>query len=85
MSDIRPVNIITAALLARTLLDSIENGELPGSPIRHQGEEIFLHTTGQVEGWLRTCLEKAGLIEPVEDDWEPLPESETAREVGIHG
>lgn len=43
--------------LAAELLDSMEAGEIPGSPIRYQGEEIWLHTTGQVEGWLRDRLE----------------------------
>lgn len=71
--------ITGAAALALALLDDIENGNLPGSPIRYRGEEIFLHTTGQVEGWLRTHLEKAGLIEAVEDDWEP-EDAPTARE-----
>ena len=73
--------ITNPALLARTLLDDIENGNLPGSPIRYRGEEIFLHTTGQVEGWLRAHLEKAGLIKPFDDVWEP---SKTAA-VAEHG
>ncbi|MET9339236.1 hypothetical protein [Nonomuraea sp. NPDC003804] len=70
--------ITNPALLAQALLDDLEDGNLPGSPIRHRGEEVWLHTTGQVEGWLRTHLEAAGLIEPVEDVWEPLPASEHA-------
>ncbi|MFD9950559.1 hypothetical protein ACFWYW_57475 [Nonomuraea sp. NPDC059023] len=63
--------ITSAADLAVALLDDIEDGKIPGSPIRYRGEEIWLHTTGQVEGWLRTRLEQAGLIQPVEDDWTP--------------
>lgn len=70
-TDVKPTKVATAALLAQVLLDSLDNGDLPGSPIRHRGEEIFLHTTGQVEGWLRTCLEKAGVLEPFDDSWEP--------------
>jgi hypothetical protein len=60
--------ITDPALLAQALLDDLEDGNLPGSPIRYRGEEVWLHTTGQVEGWLRTHLENAGLIEPAKDE-----------------
>lgn len=56
--------------LAAELLDHVDDG-IPGSAIRHHGYEIWLHTTGQVEGWLRTYLESAGLVEEVEDDFTP--------------
>lgn len=52
--------------VAIELLDHLDAKGIPGSPIRHRGEEIWLHTTGQVEGWLRTYLENAGLVESVE-------------------
>jgi hypothetical protein len=71
MSDTKAAD---AAALAQALLDDLDNGNLPGSPIRYRGEEIFLHTTGQVEGWLRTHLENADLIEAADDDWEPETE-----------
>ncbi|MEU4224339.1 hypothetical protein AB0F17_08600 [Nonomuraea sp. NPDC026600] len=76
--------ITTPAQLAYALLNDLDDGNLPGSPIRYHGEEIWLHTTGQVEGWLRAHLEKAGLIEPVEDNWEPVSEP-AAEEVASRG
>lgn len=42
--------------VAHELTYSCADGDIPGSPIRHEGEEIWVHTTGQVEGWLRTLL-----------------------------
>lgn len=55
--------------LAVDLLNHIDEG-IPGSPIRYRGEQIWLHTTGQVEGWLRLFFEEAGLVEPADDDFE---------------
>lgn len=69
--------MIDARTLAAALLDDVEYGNLPGFPIRHQGEEIWLHTTGQVQGWLRTYLEKAGLIE-ADDFGAPAPSASVA-------
>ena len=40
------------------LLDELDYGNLPGSKVRWQGHEIWLHTTPQVEGWIRTFIEK---------------------------
>jgi len=40
------------------IADLIDNmGDIPGSAIRYNGEEIWLHTSGQVEGWLRGFME----------------------------
>lgn len=42
------------------LIDELDHGSLPGSKIRWQGHEIWLHTTPQVEGWIRTYIEQGG-------------------------
>ncbi len=47
-----------AALLAE-LFDMAEDGDIPGTVIRHDGHEVWIHTTGQVTGWLHTLQEKA--------------------------
>lgn len=44
--------------LAFAILNHLEDGHLPGTAIRWEGHEIWIHTTGQVEGWLRTWLER---------------------------
>jgi transcriptional regulator with XRE-family HTH domain len=48
-----------ASALAAELLNSIEDGDIPGSVLRWSGHEIWVHTTEQVSGWLRTALERA--------------------------
>ena len=45
--------------LAAELLNSVGDGDIPGSAIRWSGHEIWVHTTGQVQGWLRDRLERA--------------------------
>jgi hypothetical protein len=47
-----------AELLAE-LFDQAEDGGIPGTVIRHDGHEVWIHTTGQVTGWLHTLYEKA--------------------------
>jgi hypothetical protein len=41
------------------LFDQAEDGAIPGTVIRHDGYEVWIHTTGQVTGWLHTLQEQA--------------------------
>lgn len=43
--------------MAYELLNHLDDGGIPGTVIRWEGREIWIHTTGQVEGWLRAWLE----------------------------
>ncbi|TDD31674.1 hypothetical protein E1287_25780 [Actinomadura sp. KC06] len=58
--------------MAAEILDRLDDGDIPGSPIRWQGHEIWVHTTGQVEGWLRTWLEREAITSA--DDAERIVE-----------
>lgn len=57
----------TLQQIRTALLDDLDDGNLPGSTIRYRGEEIWLHTAGQVEGWIRTFFERKG-FETSDDD-----------------
>lgn len=52
------------------MIDSADYGVMQGQHIPYRGEDIWIHTTGQVTAWLHEELEKAGGKVP-EDDWEP--------------
>ncbi len=45
--------------LADDLRDGLDNGEIPGSVIRWNGHEVWIHTTEQVDSWLRSRLEES--------------------------
>lgn len=62
MSSDRKPKPITAEQVICDLLEELEDdGNCPGSPIRHRGEEVWLHTTGQVGGWIRNYADQAGI------------------------
>lgn len=52
-----PIAASAKATVLAELYDLAEDGEIPGTAIRHEGEQIWLHTTGQVTGWLHTLLD----------------------------
>lgn len=52
------------------MIDSVDYGVMQGQRIPYRGEDIWIHTTGQVTAWLYEELEKAGGKVP-EDEWEP--------------
>lgn len=51
------------------MIDSADYGVMQGQRIPHRGEDLWIHTTGQVTAWLDEELMKAGGRTP-EGEWE---------------
>ena len=45
------------------LRDSLDDGEIPGAAIEWQGQQVWVHTSEQIDRWLRNQLAKIGIVE----------------------